>query len=144
MYKLKCCLHNLLHVRSTALEDIYRHYARPQNRDEDSSADEHDTDDEEDYSNHLVGYAYAQQPVAPSKLGYGESGGGYYSGGVGGGYHYPSVDTSHTGTTGQTAHGGYSYSGYGGGYGTTGVAGYTGGGEWFSSMLVYKNRNRNE
>lgn len=77
----------------------------------------------------MVGYAYAQQPVAPSKLGYGESSGGYYSGGGGGGYHYPSVDTSHTGTTAQTGHGGYSYSGYGGGYETTGVAGYTGGGQ---------------
>lgn len=120
-----------LHFRSTALEDIYRHYAKPQNRDnyEESTVDEHDTEDEEDYSNHLVGYAYAQQPVAPSKLGYGDSAGGYYSGGVSGGYHYPSIDTSHTGNAAQTGHGGYSYSSYGGGYGSTGVSGYAGGGK---------------
>lgn len=114
-------------LRSTALEDIYRHYSKPQNKDdEDLSGDEHDHEDEEDYSNHLVGYAYAQQPVVPSKVGYGDSGGGGYYSGASGGYHYPAVDTSHTGATGHSGHGGYSS--YGGGYGNTGVSGYGGGG----------------
>lgn len=118
--------------RSTTLEDIYRHYEQPQNKESgEESADDHEHEEEEDYSNHLVGYAYAQQPVAPSKLGYGDSGGSYHSGGgdAVGGYHYPSTGASYTGSAGHSGHGGYGYSSYGGGYGSTGVSGYTGAGQ---------------
>lgn len=82
-----------------------------------------------DFPNHLIGYGYAQQPVAPSKLGYGDSGGSYYSAAGTGGYPYSSPGATPVGST----HPGYPYSGglqsgYGGGYGSTGVSDYTGGG----------------
>lgn len=92
-------------------------------------------DEVADFPNHLIGYGYAQQPVAPSKLGHGDSGGSYYpAGGTGGGYPYSSPGVPQ----GSGSHPGYPYSGgvqsgYGGGYGSTGVSDYTGGGKYCSA-----------
>lgn len=110
------------------MQDILRHYDHPQRRTDEVIDEEHDEDDEE-YNNHLLGY-YAHQPVVPSKLGYGDSGGSYHASGEADGYHYSSPGAS---AGGGGVHPGYSYvaagghGDYSGGYGDSGVSSYSGG-----------------